>query len=190
MYVGNRYSANVEKLVPLDFACSECDYEQVALVPSWGEGQGNSPYFLDETGAKDRAAVGADGAADKNARKILALACCPQCFAQDQNALRRHRINTWLTLLALFVVCGLLGALLAVLLGPTWGYGIMIVSGSFGLFGVWGMDRRIELGAADVVFPNADGAYGPDDNEAFGMFLDWANGELHSEHLRLDPNRS
>ena len=163
MYVGNQHTATVEKLIPLDFSCRSCGHEQTAIVWSWGQGAGNSAYFLDEEGAKGRAAASAGVQAHKNAEKMLALASCPACFVPDDEALGRHKTKKTLAYLALVAGCGLLALVLAALIEPGWAYGIAAASCAGGLWAAWMQNRAIEQGAGvRVIFP--DGTDEPDGN--------------------------
>ncbi len=88
MYVGRKHTvtATTQKLFP--FVCPHCNHEAFALVTGVGQGAGNSPYFLDEGGAKERASSQANDAATENAAATLLLARCPSCFQRDEGAVR------------------------------------------------------------------------------------------------------
>lgn len=72
-------------------------------------GEGNSPYFLDESGAQDRARSAGSRAADENARLTLRLARCPRCKRRDEGALRALKAKAVAAVVATLVLFPLFG---------------------------------------------------------------------------------
>ena len=60
MYVGRRHTATIRAKRVMSFRCVHCGHRAKALVVGVGQGQGSSPYFLDESGAKERAISGGE----------------------------------------------------------------------------------------------------------------------------------
>jgi hypothetical protein len=85
MYVGRKHTATVTKPALLPYTCSRCNHEAFALVTGVGQGAGQSPFFLDENGAQQRATSEAEEAAKANAELTLALARCPSCQTRDES---------------------------------------------------------------------------------------------------------
>jgi hypothetical protein len=94
VYVGNRHTVTATAKRVLLFHCVHCGGEAQAMVVGVGRGQGNSAYFLDEAGAKERASNGAQEAAEVNAALTLSLAVCPGCGRRDEGRLRAVRMKT------------------------------------------------------------------------------------------------
>jgi hypothetical protein len=94
MYVGNRHTATVTVKDVLEFQCKLCGHKADALVVGVGQGQGNSAFFLDESGAKSRASSSAEENARKNLVQTLTLARCPKCHRRDESAYNGMRMKT------------------------------------------------------------------------------------------------
>src|SRR4051812_31928236 len=93
MYVGRRHSAKVTLREVLDFTCAKCTHKTQALVTASGTGQGNSPFFLDDSGAQERAMSSADEDAREKLAETLRLATCPKCHARNEAAVRTLQIK-------------------------------------------------------------------------------------------------
>ena len=85
MYVGRRHQATITKPSLHPYTCQTCKHEAFALVTGVGQGVGQSPYFLDESGAKARASFEAETNAQANAELSLGLARCPSCMRRDES---------------------------------------------------------------------------------------------------------
>ena len=96
MYVGRKHTATIQAEVELPFACAFCRYQGTARVVGVGEGVGNSPYFLDDSGAASRARAQAVEKAHANAELTLKLARCPGCGARDEAAIRWEHLKALL----------------------------------------------------------------------------------------------
>lgn len=83
MYVGKKYTATVTKGFELEYTCKHCGFKSDATVVGVGQGQGNSPYFLDKEGARARASSSASSDAWHNAELTLRLCPCPKCRKRD-----------------------------------------------------------------------------------------------------------
>ncbi len=94
MYVGLRYSASAEALLDQSFSCPSCGYRCKAIARGRGEGEGRSPYMLDNQGAEQRAEEAAWTAALENARVMLTIAPCPKCDKRDTRAVRVYVLKT------------------------------------------------------------------------------------------------
>lgn len=79
MYIGRKYTATRTAPFELEYACTRCGYRCDALVIGVGQGVGNSPYMLDDSGAQQRAHVAAEKDARSNAELVLGLAACKRC---------------------------------------------------------------------------------------------------------------
>ncbi len=111
MYVGRKHTATVTKPALLTYTCSRCNHEAFALVTGVGQGAGQSPFFLDENGAKQRASSEAEDAAKANADLTLGLARCPSCQTRDESkhtALKGKAVAGSVACLVLFPFFGLL----------------------------------------------------------------------------------
>jgi hypothetical protein len=137
MYVGRKHTSTVTLKTVLPFRCASCAHEAQALVVGVGQGQGNSPYFLDESGAKERAASSADSAARENATLTLKLAACPKCGARDEAAVRAIKLKAVAGVVACLVLLPLLGVFIDSLRRTSFGFWIFVVCGVFAAWGVW-----------------------------------------------------
>lgn len=63
----------------------------MAVIVGLGTGSGASPFFLDNSGAQQRAQSAAQASARNEIQHALALAACPKCGQVDPAALRQRR---------------------------------------------------------------------------------------------------
>ena len=110
MYVGKKYTATHTKAFDLVFECP-CGFSSDAQVVGVGQGAGNSPYFLDEGGARERAQSSAVAAAGKNAEETVRLAPCPRCHKRPGMA--RFVLELLAGTIGIVVGMGLLAALVS-----------------------------------------------------------------------------
>jgi hypothetical protein len=141
MYVGRRHTVTVTSKQLLPYACPfpDCKHEAVALVVGVGQGEGNSPYFLDETGAKERASQKGSHAADENARLTLRLARCPRCKRRDDTALRAVKGKAIAAVVATLVLFPLFGMFIDSLNHSSFGTWIFGVIALFVAVFIWKM---------------------------------------------------
>jgi hypothetical protein len=85
-YVGKHVEATHEELFVVEFRCAHCGIKVDAEVLGKGRGVGNSPFFLDNAGAAQRAREGAWETAARNARAMARLARCPLCDRRSRGA--------------------------------------------------------------------------------------------------------
>jgi hypothetical protein len=88
LYVGKQVTAQEKDTQLREFQCRACRYTGEAVVVGVGQGTGNSAYFLDNQGARERAGVQAARAAEANVELTLSLAKCPRCGNRDEAAVR------------------------------------------------------------------------------------------------------
>ncbi len=93
MYVGRKHTTTSTAEKILTFRCPGCAKTARAAVVGIGQGQGNSAYFLDEDGAKERASSRAVSAADENAALTLSLARCPSCGRRNEKAITSLKVS-------------------------------------------------------------------------------------------------
>ena len=117
MYFGRRHSAKITLREVLRFNCKSCGYTADAAVEATGRGQGNSPFFLDESGAEDRAVSSAEEDARNNLVDTLRLATCPKCHKRDAGAVRWAKVKT--AVLAIFLGSLTTGAMWFFRWGPS-----------------------------------------------------------------------
>jgi hypothetical protein len=99
MYIGNSYTAWFKYPITVEHQCSMCRNTAQFRVVGLGMGKGASPYFLNETGAENKAEERAQKAAKKNAFATAKLIKCPACGNRDAKEVR----NFWLLQLAKIV---------------------------------------------------------------------------------------
>lgn len=136
MYVGRRHTATVTAKTLLPYSCPNCRHEAFALVTGVGQGQGQSPYFLDESGAKERAGSQAEASARENAELTLSLARCPSCQRIDANKLGAVKGKTIAGSVACVVVFPVFGLILDALHGGRSSVGLVIFV-PLGLLTAW-----------------------------------------------------
>lgn len=131
MYVGRKHTvtATTQKLFP--FTCAFCKHEAFALVTGVGQGAGNSPYFLDEGGAKERASSQANENALENAEATLKLARCPSCFQRDEGAVRAVKAKAVASAIATLVFLVGMGFFLDAVQRSSFGLYIFVPIGLF-----------------------------------------------------------
>jgi hypothetical protein len=106
--VGTTYTSTLEATFVRRFTCTHCGFESLAKVRSRGEGQGTSPLWLREQGAKDAASAEALRKAEEAADELVALAECPSCERHDEGARSGAAMGAWLGGLGLGVLCAAL----------------------------------------------------------------------------------
>lgn len=94
MYVGRNHTATITTRNVLSFDCVHCRQRASAIVIGVGQGRGHSPFMLDDSGAKDRAASSAEVNSRENAEQLLKLARCPNCHERDEGAVRSRKLKT------------------------------------------------------------------------------------------------
>lgn len=112
MYVGKSHTATITSRGVRTFVCPSCSHEALAVVVGVGQGAGQSPFFLDEEGAKDRASREGAKNAEENAALTLALARCPKCFVRDERKLTGEKAKAIAGALACIAIFPLFGLLL------------------------------------------------------------------------------
>jgi len=88
MYVGKKVTVTQRAEDLRVFHCHDCATAATAYVVGVGQGQGNSAFFLDNSGAAVRADKCAIEAAERNVELTLSLARCPSCGQRDAAAVR------------------------------------------------------------------------------------------------------
>lgn len=137
MYVGRRHTSTVTLKKVLPFRCKRCSHATHALVVGVGQGQGNSAYFLDESGAKERAATAGNKAAEQNAELTLKLATCPKCGERDADALRAIKGKAIAGVVACLVLLPLMGLVMDGLQRASFGLWIFVPIAVLCAWGVW-----------------------------------------------------
>jgi hypothetical protein len=88
MYVGKSHTATITSRGVRTFVCPSCSHEALAIVVGVGQGAGQSPFFLDEEGAKERASREGAKNAEENAAFTLSK------LSEDGRVQRRPRSST------------------------------------------------------------------------------------------------
>lgn len=112
MYVGKSHTATITSRGVRTFVCPSCSHEALAIVVGVGQGAGQSPFFLDEEGAKERASREGAKNAEENAAFTLSLARCPKCFWRDDRKIALEKAKAMAGALACVLVFPLFGLLL------------------------------------------------------------------------------
>jgi transcription elongation factor Elf1 len=141
MYVGRRHSATVTTKQILPFTCPSCRHEALAIAVGVGQGDGQSPFMLDEDGAKDRAASRAARSARDNARLTLSLAACPRCKKRDERAVSAVKRKAIAGALACLIGAPLFGVLLDQLMNTSFGVLIMAPIGALCAWFAWSSQK-------------------------------------------------
>jgi acyl-CoA synthetase (AMP-forming)/AMP-acid ligase II len=89
--VNNQHEATVTQTVLRLVACEECDAEYIYSLTREGSGYGNSVYFLDEEGAKERASRRAEENLENQMRSACNAVPCPKCGHYQDHMLPRAR---------------------------------------------------------------------------------------------------
>ncbi|MEW5738884.1 MAG: hypothetical protein AB1938_08145 [Myxococcota bacterium] len=106
--IGSTYTSTVEATFLRHFTCKHCGFESVAKVRSKGEGQGTSPLWLREEGAKSAASKEALSRAEGAADELVSMAECPSCERHDERARSSAQTSAWLGGVGLGAVCAVL----------------------------------------------------------------------------------
>lgn len=153
MYVGRKHTATITTKAILPFRCTFCRKESQALVVGVGQGQGNSPYFLDESGAKDRAKSSAERAAEENAQLTLSLAACPKCGRRDESVARALKAKAILGVVAAMIVLPLMGIGLDALQHTSFGLYIFMPCALLAAWMIWAQQKwKWETASGRVAF--------------------------------------
>ena len=83
MYFGNKYTNMIEIVRFIPRECNKCMRGWTAIVHAKGTGVGNSPYFLDNEGAKHRALKEAVRVAEIEAKDLASVVKCSSCRERD-----------------------------------------------------------------------------------------------------------
>ena len=117
VYFGRRHKVIVEDFVWQVVECEHCDLEWAFQVRCGGIGEGVSPYFLDERGARERARESARHSLEQDrqlAREGVARnVACPGCNRYQSEMVESLRRTHESSLAAVALVCMLFGSLLA-----------------------------------------------------------------------------
>jgi hypothetical protein len=94
MYVGMRYrswsaSSRIER-----FECQKCGFTSNVQVVGEGESEGDSPLFLDNDGAEQRAHDKAQRLAQEDLARMQRLITCYRCGYRDPRAFRLERAKS------------------------------------------------------------------------------------------------
>jgi hypothetical protein len=110
MYVGTKHTVVASGETMKSVRCEKCGETYYYKMLRQAQGEGSSAYFLDESGASDRAAR----RAAKSLQRKLEVGCeavaCPDCryFQPHMVALLRRRQYGWMTWLGIFLPLALL----------------------------------------------------------------------------------
>jgi hypothetical protein len=137
VYVGNKHTATVTARTELMFRCVHCAAESSALVVGVGQGAGNSAFFLDESGAKERARDSAGSAAERNALLTLDLAACPACGKRNESALSALKGKAILGVVGTLIAFPIIGLIFDALKRGHIGLYIFIPTGLFTAWAIW-----------------------------------------------------
>ena len=114
MYVGNRYTVSVSGSRWKAVRCTHCRSEWAYKVSRQATGEGRSPYFLDNDGAKARARSSAVESLERALASAVDNIACPRCGYYQEDMVQRLRSSqhTGLAVLGGFAIAGALGTLL------------------------------------------------------------------------------
>jgi len=144
LIVNNQHTVTVEKTTIRLVTCEECETDFVYELSRSGEGYGNSVYFLDESGAKKRAARKAKEQLSRKMKNACEAIPCPQCAHVQDHMLGKARsdraikIGLLAALVFLLSVGGFALALStkAFLLGIVLGGLFLVATAVIGIFAV------------------------------------------------------
>ncbi|MEM6989301.1 MAG: hypothetical protein AAF721_02350 [Myxococcota bacterium] len=120
LYLGTKFTTARGSRSNGTFACTVCGHRQRCIVV--GVGEGNSPYFFDNPGARARAEFQAASAAERDAENALALTRCPTCRSHNVEAVAWFWAKHVTTML-LLVLAGVAGSIFLMTPGdpgPRW----------------------------------------------------------------------
>jgi hypothetical protein len=157
MYVGRQHTVTATAKTVLPFRCVHCGHSARALVVGVGQGAGNSPYFLDEQGAKGRARSKAEEAAHENAELTVRLAECPKCGKTDGSALSSLKGKAAAGAIACIVLFPVFGLILDGMQKTSFGLWIFAPLGVLTAWLVWAKQKwKWETAATRVAFVPED----------------------------------
>lgn len=110
MYVGKQYTVTSSGAFTLTFRCVHCRHKSTATVLGFGQGAGQSAFFLDNDGAQKRARERANVDARLDALSVVKLGRCPKCQRRDEGAYVWLKIATGVGMLCAAGACAGLGA--------------------------------------------------------------------------------
>jgi hypothetical protein len=98
LYFGRTYTAAISGTAIKEVRCEECSETYFYKMVRRGEGQGTSPYYLNNAGAERRAQKGAQTQLEKLLRKGVDPVPCPDCGWFQENMVRevRRRRLRWM----------------------------------------------------------------------------------------------
>ena len=85
------YTTTLRGCAPKLVCCENCSFEYIYLMEATTSGEGTSLLFLDNAGARQRAAERAEAALHENLAQGCEVVPCPQCGAVQQHMLPRAR---------------------------------------------------------------------------------------------------
>jgi len=100
---GMKYTTTLVGREKRDVTCEKCKAEYVYIVSAQGSGTGHSVLFLDEDGAKTRAAGEAYNSMRKQLRHLHLAVPCPVCGWYQEHMVRilkRRRLKIWALVVA------------------------------------------------------------------------------------------
>jgi hypothetical protein len=109
LYVGRTYTATLTGDAVKGVQCQNCGCEYFYKLVRTAQGQGSSPYFLDNSGASNRAHNAAQKALAK-ALKGIDIAPCPDCGWLQSDMVKKVKSDKygWLLIIALIVIAAAL----------------------------------------------------------------------------------
>ncbi|HEX8914476.1 MAG TPA: hypothetical protein VF796_19160 [Humisphaera sp.] len=105
LYVGNRHTAVASGRTTKTVRCEKCGETYCYRMVRRAQGEGRSPYFLDEDGAADRAARRAAKTLQKKLERGCEPVACPDCghYQAHMVAQLRRRRYGWIMWVGIFV---------------------------------------------------------------------------------------
>jgi|GEM_PF-5401537 len=91
MYFGKSYTSEMQGTIWLPVSCENCkhNFAYEMIIKSWGIGR--SPYFLNDSGAKNSAERNALSDYSKKANNAYALVPCPKCGQIHSSMVEKER---------------------------------------------------------------------------------------------------